>query len=366
MKKNIKTAVVLLIVGFLGLLVIKKIESKKETQTQQPPQKPTPSVKVIKPNMEEVTVFYTANGILQAKVSATLKPQVSGRVLKLLVEEGQFVKAGQTLALIEPEKQDYQIESQLALINQLENTYQNKKAIYERRKSLYEKELISKEEFENAKTDMEVALNQLNQAKATLKEYSRQKKETIIKAPFDGYIGKRMINIGDYVDSTTQMFYLLKLNPMWVVFQLPQQYIRNIKEGQTVETDIEGLETKQAKIEFISPSLTENNLFQIKAVVDNSDGRLKENMYAKVKIAVETKRGYKLPEEAIQLMGNDSFIFVVRNGKAVKIPVKILDQQFGHVHITAELKPEDKVIISNIINIKEGLPVKVSQEQEVK
>lgn len=366
MKKNIKTAVVLLIVGFLGLFIIKKIESKKETTAQQPQQKPTPAVKVIKPETEEVTVFYTANGVLQAKVSATLKPQVSGRVIKLLTEEGQFVKAGQTLAVIEPEKQDYQIESQIALINQLENSYQNKKAIYERRKSLYEKELISKEEFENAKTDMEVALNQLNQAKVTLKEYSRQKKETIIKAPFDGYVGKRMINIGDYVDSTTQMFYVLKLNPMWVVFQLPQQYIKNIKEGQTVEVDIEGFGTKKAKVEYISPSLTDNNLFQIKAVVDNADGSLKENMYAKVKVAVEKKEGYKLPEEAIQLMGDDSFVFVVRDGKAARIPVKILNQQPGYVHVTGSISPDDRIIVSNIMNIKEGSPVKILQQQEVR
>lgn len=362
MKKNIMTALILIAIGIFGLFIIKKIESKKEESTSKPQQKPIPSVKVIKPQAEEVEVFYTTNALLQAKISATIKPQVSGRVIKMLVQEGQFVKSGQVLAVVEPEKEEYQLESQLHLINQLESSYNNKKAIYERRKSLYEKELISKEEFENAKTEMEIALNQLNQAKAMLKEYSRQRRETIIKAPFDGYVGKRMVNIGDYVDSQTQMFYILKLNPMWVVFQLPQQYMKNINRGQDVEVEIDGFGTKQAKIEFISPSLTDNNLFEIKAVVNNDGEKLKENMYAKVRIGIDKKEGYKIAEEAVQLMGNDSFVFVFRDGKAVKLPVKVVDQKFGYVHITADLKPQDMVIVTNLMNIKHGMPVKVVGE----
>lgn len=362
MKKNIITAIALVLIGFVGLFIVKKIEQKKQVDNQQSSQKPTPAVKVITPQLEDIDIFYTANAVLQAKVSAILKPQVSGRVIKLNVEEGQFVKAGQVLAVIEPEKQDIQIESQLSLINQYENIYLNKKSIYERRKQLYEKELISKEEFENAKTEMEVALNQLNQAKASLREFSRQKKETLIKAPFDGFVGKRMINIGDYVDSQTQMFYVLKLNTLWAVFNVPQQYMKNIKIGDTVKVEIDGFETVDAKIEYISPSLTENNLFEVKAVIDNKDGVLKENMYAKVKLVIDKIKGFKVPEEAIQLMGNESFIFLAKESKAIKVPVKVLDQDFGYVHITADINPEDKIIVSNIINLKDGTPVKVIGE----
>lgn len=359
MRKNVIIALSLILIGFIGLFIVKKVEEKKQNQ---PVEKQVAVVKVITPKIEEIDVYYTANSNLQAKISAILKPQVAGRIIKLNVEEGQFVKTGQVLAVIEPDKQDIQIESQLSLINQLENVYINKKSIYERRKQLYEKELISKEEFENSKTDMEVALNQLNQAKANLKEFSRQKRETLIKAPFDGYVGKRMINVGDYVDTQTQTFYILKLNPIWAVFQLPQQYIKNINVGSIVKVEIDGFETTDAKVEYISPSLTQNNLFEVKAVIDNKDGALKENMYAKVKIVIQKEKGFKIPEEAVQLAGNESFILLARNSKAVKVPVKVLDQGFGYVYIAADINPDDKVIVSNIMNLKDGMSIKVMDE----
>ncbi|MEJ5172213.1 MAG: efflux RND transporter periplasmic adaptor subunit [Hydrogenothermaceae bacterium] len=361
--KKVLTAVTLVVIGVIGLSIVKKIESSKAQPQNTQQQKPTPTVKVVTPKEEELNIYYTANTTLQAKISATLKPQVSGRVIKLFVEEGSFVKAGQSLAMIEPDKEDYQIESQMAVVNQLESIYLNKKSIYERRKQLYERELIAKEEVDNAKTDMEVALNQLNSAKAVLKEYNRQKRETVIKAPFDGFLDKRMINVGDYVDTQTQAFYILKLNPLWAVFQLPQSYLKSIKLGDSIDIDIDGIGTVKGKIDYISSSLNENNLLVVKALIENRDGKLRENMYGKAKIVVEKKKGYKLPEQVVGLMGNDSFVYTVSpDSKVKKVIVGVLSQEPGFVYITADLKPEDKVIVSNLMNIKDGMTVKVMSE----
>lgn len=359
MKSKILTVVAVVAIAVLSLFVLKSIEQKSKSQVNEKPKKPAPVVKVITPEKQQIPMYYTANAVLQAKTSATLKPQVSGRVEKIFVEEGSFVKAGQPLALVQPEKEQYQVESQLAVINQLESNYLNKKAIYERRKQLYEKELIAKEDLDNAKTDMEVALNQLNSAKATLKEYARQKNETVIRAPFDGILDKRYVSIGDYVDSQKEMFYVLKLNPMWAVTQLPQEYIRNIKLGQEVEVDIDGIGRRKGVVDYISSSLNENNLVVVKILLDNKDGLLKENMFGKVKIQTGLAQGYKVPEQSVQLAGNENFVYVVENSKAKQVPVKVLSQEFGYVYITGDLKPDDKVIVSNLMNVKADIPVKV-------
>lgn len=359
MNKKIITVISVITIAVISLFIIKSIEKKSKSQTNEKPQKPTPAVKVITPEKQKIPIYYTANGILQAKISATLKPQVNGRVEKIFVEEGSFVKTGQPIALIQPEKEQYQIESQLAVINQLEANYLNKKAVYERRKQLYEKELIAKEEFDNAKADMEVALNQLNSAKATLKEYTRQKNETVIKAPFDGILDKRYVSIGDYVDSQKEMFYILKLNPIWVVIQLPQEYIKSVKLGQEVEVEVDPVTNLKGKVDYISSSLNENNLVVVKILLNNNEGLLKENMFAKVKIQTTLVEGYKIPENAVVLAGNENFVYVVENSKAKPVNVKVLSQEPGYVYITGDIKPQDKVIISNLMNVKPGSPVKV-------
>ncbi len=339
-----------------GFVILKSIKPK---EIEKPKQKPIPVVDVVTVSKESIPIFYTVNCTTLSKVSATLKPQVSGRVINLFVEEGQKVKAGQTLAVIQPEKQDYQVESQLAIINQLEQTYLNKKNIYERRKQLYEKELIAKEELDNAKTDMEVVLNQLNAAKANLKEFIRQKNETVVKAPFDGILEKRFISIGDYVDSQTKMFYVIKLSPIWFMFDLPQAYIKNIKLGDSIDIEIDGVGKQTGKVDYISSSLNENSLITVKAILNNSDEAIKENMYGKAFIKLENVEGFKIPEQAVQLVGNDNFVYIVDQNKAKKVLVKLVKQEAGYVYITGNLREGDKVIISNLMNIKDSTEVKV-------
>lgn len=355
-KSKYISAIVVFFILIGGFIILKSIKPK---EMEKPKQKPIPVVNVVTVSKESIPIFYTANGTTLAKISATLKPQVSGRVIKLFVEEGQRVKAGQTLAVIQPEKEDYQVESQLATINQLEQTYLNKKSIYERRKQLYEKELIAKEELDNAKTDMEVALNQLNAAKANLKEFIRQKNETVIKAPFDGILEKRFISIGDYVDSQTKMFYVIKLSPIWFTFDLPQVYIKNIKLGDSIDLEIDGIGKETGKVDYISSSLNENSLITVKAILNNNNETIKENMYGKAFVKLENVEGFKIPEQAVQLIGNDNFVYIVDQNKTKKILVKVVIQEPGYVYITGNLKEGDKVIISNLMNIKDGIEIKV-------
>lgn len=363
MRAKLIKASILVLVGFSGLFVIKKIEQRSQDKPVEAQQKkPIPTVRAIPLQKEEIPIYYTANGYTESKVSATIKPEVSGRVVKISVEEGDFVKAGQTLAVIEPQKQQYQLEFQFALINQLEATYQNKKSIYERRKQLYEKELISKEELENARTDMEVALSELNSAKASLKEYQRQERETVIRAPFDGFLDKRKVSVGDYVDSQREMFYILKLDPMYIVFSLPQQYLSKLKRGSQVEVDLDGVGGVKGVVDYISSSLDQNGLLTIKAVLPNRDSRIKEKMYGKVRIEVGRKSGYTVPEEAVQFMGDSSFIYVLSDGKGKRVPVEVVHQEKGKVYIVANIDQTDKVIVSNIMNLKDGMPVKVLPE----
>ncbi len=355
-KNKYVSIVIAFFIIIAGLVILKSIKPK---EVEKPKQKPTPVVNVYTVSKESIPVFYTANGSTLAKVSATLKPQVNGRVVKLFVEEGQRVKAGQILAVVQPEKEEYQVESQLAVINQLEQTYLNKKSIYERRKQLYEKELIAKEDLDNAKTDMEVALNQLNSAKANLKEFIRQKNETVIKAPFDGILENRFVSIGDYVDSQTKMFYVIKLNPIWFVFNLPQSYIKNIKLGDNIDLELDGIGKQTGKVDFISSSLNENSLITVKVILNNTDETIKENMYGKAFVRIENVDGFKVPEQAVQLVGNDNFVYLVDQNKAKKILVKVVKQEPGYVYITGNLKDGDKVIVSNLMNVKDGMEVKV-------
>ncbi|GAB6072064.1 efflux RND transporter periplasmic adaptor subunit [Venenivibrio stagnispumantis] len=335
----------------------KKDETKKE--------KPTPKVSIVYPKETYINIPYIANGILESPKSAYIKPEVSGRIVKLYVDEGSIVKAGQLLAKIEPEPQLYQVESSQANISKLEAIYKNKKDYYERRKQLYERELISKEELDQAEADMKSALNDLLSAKANLKEASRNLKETNIIAPFSGIIDKRLANVGDYVDPSKDIFYILTLNPIRVKFSVPQELVKNIKLGQKIEVDIEGFGKKEAQVVYISSSLDQNSLVTIKAQLPNPDGNLKEGMYAKVNLIKDTVKGFELPEEVAIMEGTDNFLYIVDNqNKIQKTKIDILNQTYGKIYVTGDLDQNTKVVATNIFNVKPLMTVQIIGEKK--
>ena len=314
-------------------------------------------VSVITPQKEKVKIYYTVKGSFEAIKNATLKPEVSGIVEKVFTDEGRFVKKGDKLLKIEDKFLKLELKRLEASYRKLLADLEYYKAFYERRKRLYERELISKEAYEEAKKRLKTYQEDAKALKAQMENVKLKIRKSVVKAPFSGYIAKRFVSEGDYVNPSTKLFQIVSLNPVRLSFSIPQEYIPKVKEGTTILAEVEGVGTLTGKVSFLSPVLSKDRTLTVKADFQNPKGKIKPGMFALVKILVGEKEAFKLPERAITLMGNKKVVWKIENGKAFPVEVKLIKVEGAFAYVSGEIKEGDKIAVENVHLLRPGAKV---------
>ena len=344
-----------MVIYFILFLVL-FISSCKEEKVKTPAERIV-EVRTVPVKEKELTLEYKTTGFLEAVDRIRVKPLVSGKVEKIFVEEGQKVKKGQPLLKIEDSDFRLLLKEAQWNLEQAKRELENKRKVYERRKFLYEKELISREEFESVKTQLEVLEARISSLKAVLEKRKVDLERTLLRSPTDGYVLKRLVSVGDVVGPQVTCFEVIKLSPLRFVFNVPQEMLGSVKKGKTVKIRIQGKVFK-GKISFLSPSADESRMVTVKVLLKNEDGFLKPNMFGEVSFPHKRIKAVLVPEQAVQLFQRQSFVWVVRNSRAVKVPVKVIGHREDSVAVVGNFKKGDRVIVENLLFLREGIRVK--------
>ncbi|RLJ70301.1 membrane fusion protein (multidrug efflux system) [Hydrogenivirga caldilitoris] len=314
-------------------------------------------VKTVELNPVDYTLRYETNGYLEAVETTQVKPLVSGKVVRILVEEGSWVKRGDLMLKIEDKDYRALYEEALWNLREAQENYQNQLKVYERRKRLYEKELISKEEFEESQTNLLTLKAKIESLKASLEKRRIDLQRTELKAPFDGYVVRRLVSVGDLVGPSSVCYEVVKPDPLRFVFKVPQEVAPSLKLGSPVHIKL-GSGELEAEVEYISPSVDENRLLTVKAKVKNTYGKLKPGMYGVVSFGYKKVKAFLIPEQAVQLFQEQTFLWVVRDSRAVRLPVNVVGHEDGKSAILGQIKEGEKLIVENLMFLKEGVRVK--------
>ncbi|MDW8095690.1 MAG: efflux RND transporter periplasmic adaptor subunit [Aquificaceae bacterium] len=347
------------IATFLMLVLVLLSCQKQEKQVQTKPQERKVVVSLYKLKLEEVPVEYTTKGYFESEKDVILRPLVNGRVVSVMVEEGSSVKTGQ--ALLKIDEADYTnivrgLEAQLA---QARANYENTKAVFERRKFLFERELIAREEYENLQAQLRAQEELINNLQAQISNAKLNLQRTTLTAPFSGYVAQRFVNVGDYVTPQTQTFRLVTLNPIRLVFQIPQEYLSYAKEGSKVRVNVEPFGEFEGTVFFVSPVADQNRLITVKAKLQNPKGLLKPGMYGEVSLVKGVEKTFVVPEQAVVLQGNRRVVWRVQDGVAQPVRVEVIKQGKGVVYIKGELKEGEGIALENAYILQQGTRVEV-------
>jgi len=300
---------------------------------------------------------HRVGGYLEAVHSVSVKPEVSGRVLEIFAEEGDTVRKGEPLIRIEDETYRKAYEEVLWELRQAERDYENQKALLQRRKALYEKELISREEFEEVRTRVEVLRAKIESLRVRLERRKLDLDRTLLRSPMNGVVLKRSVSVGDYVTPQSEVYRILRTDPLRFVFKVPQEMVSYLKPGTPLEIEIAG-ERIKTKVSYVSPSADENRLFTVKALLPNRSGLLKPNTYGEVTFSFRNVRAVPVPEQAVQLSQRQSFLWVVRDSRAVKVPVQVLQHEGDRLLVVGDLKRDDRVVVEGLLFLYEGAKVR--------
>jgi len=189
----------------------------------------------------DISAYFTGTATLEAAEEAVVVARVSGIVQELLVEEGDFIKAGQTLARLDGEKLTIELAQRESNLHKLESDYM-------RNQELFIKKLVSAEIFESSKFEFLTQKAAFDAAKLDL-DY------TAIKAPISGVVSERLIKVGNMLPMNQPTFRTTDFEPLLAVMHVPERELQKLHKGQSAKIIVAAIPNTEfsGKIKRISP-----------------------------------------------------------------------------------------------------------------
>jgi len=352
-KKSLLTALILvvgaLLVYFLSPWVLdQKEDSGPATGGPTSDNRLSVQAVVIKPDSLRNVIRVTGTAIANAEVE--LRSETSGLVTDLRFREGSNVAKGDILVKINDadlRAQRRQNELQLSLAQDSER----------RQKQLFERGAISQEDYD-------LALNRLNVIEAQLALIDAQIARTVIRAPFRGTIGLRYIDIGDYITPSTRISILQNIDSVKIDFSIPEQYANLVQRGDRINFRVAGNPTSfDGRIFAIEPRIdAASRSLPLRAIAPNSNRRILPGAFVEIEYVLEELYDALLvPTQALVPQLQGQIVYVIKGGKATPVPVNTGIRSSTKIQILEGIAQGDTVITTGILQLREGLPVKVSQ-----
>jgi RND family efflux transporter MFP subunit len=300
---------------------------------------------------------------IKSRRSATLQPQVDGRLTDITVRSGDKVKAGQAIMSIDPLHQQSSVDSQRATERQKKAVYDYNVAQLDRQKKLFEAGIISRDLFDQAQRSYDDSKADYESAVASRKTQEAQLAYYTVVAPFDGVIGDIPVHVGDYVSASTILTTVDENKDLEAYIYVPTERASQVRMGLEVDVlDTNGKMLEMSKIDFISPQV--DNTLQgilVKAPVHFGREMLRNSQLVKARVVWSTAPMAVIPVLAVTRQGGQSFVFVAKqqNGMfiASQTPVTLGDTVGNSYSVTSGLSAGDRVIVSSTQFLVNNMPV---------
>jgi membrane fusion protein (multidrug efflux system) len=301
-------------------------------------------------NNQSLSANIEVPGTILAFETTEIHPEVSGRLVKLNVKEGNTVTQGTLLAKLydgDLQAQMHKLDVQLKIAQQTEK----------REAELLKIQGISQQEYD-------LSLLEVESLKADKEIVQENIRKTEIRAPFSGKLGLRNISPGAYVTPTTILTNISQINKLKVQFNVPERYGSLLKNGLTISFTIDGSSTVYTANIIASESQIDEDTrsLAIRAIVNQHDGLLIPGTFAKVKIILgENANALLIPNYAVMPLGRKKQIYLYKGGKAMATDITTGVRDSTNIQVVSGLKPGDTVITSGILFLRPGLNVQLTK-----
>jgi len=344
---------------------------KPEQQTPPPPE-----VGVIEAKADTLPLQRELVGRLSPYRSADVRARVPGVLLKRVYQEGQDVKQGQVLFLIDPAPLQAALNASQAELASAQATYANAKAAAARARSLAPNQFVSKSDLDAAEATERTAAAAVQQAQASLANAKINLGYAQVTSPIDGRAGKQQVTEGALVGQgdITLLTTVDQLDPLFVNFSMSSDELTQLRRAQAagaVSLSGDGKSTVQVKLSDGTMYDQPGTLDYSSAVVDPSTGAvtlravlpnpqqiLLPGAFVSFQAVLgERKNAFLVPLQALQRDTTGGFVMVVgKDGKVVRKNVVTEGQQGSNWLVTSGIEPGDQVIVAGVQKVKEGSP----------
>lgn len=314
----------------------------------------------------DIASFIYTTGTVFPKQESMISPKTSGRIEKLYVDEGDKVEKGQPLVELEQEMLRIVVKEEKASLKEARAQLKNLESTLKRRQKLFEEGVVGAQSLDDTTTERDLAKARVQRARATLERAEQDLKDSVITAPFDGFIVEKMMNEGEMATTMppSNIFHLVDTSRVKIECGITEGKRRFITVGKEVliEMDAYPDEIFTEKITTVNPKVDiKSRTFKIKIEIPNPDFRLETGMFARIHIIERESKGTLLIPQRVIIGEAVKKVFVVENGRAVEKPITTGILNHPIVEVTEGLKEGDIVVTEGFYSLKDGIKVNIKE-----
>jgi membrane fusion protein (multidrug efflux system) len=263
----------------------------------------------------DVPIELKASGQLEARDETTVAAEVAGRVTRVLVDEGGAVAGEGVVLEIDPERRRLELDAAAARVAEAQASLEKDRRQTERVRELFENNVASKAALDDAETALRLTTARADAERAQRGVAQRALEDASVKAPFGGLVSHRHVNVGEFVQAGTKLFDLVSLDPVEVVFNLPEIDSDRVRLGQPVDVTLSPFpgESFRGVVSVVAPTIEPvTRTLRVKALIPNPDGRLRPGLFARASLGVELRHGLVMvPDDAVLQRSDGQVLFTV-------------------------------------------------------
>jgi RND family efflux transporter MFP subunit len=345
------------------------------------PKVQTTSVQVVTPT--EASTVLTATGYTYARERAAVGSRVIGRVVELKVDEGDKVRKGDVIAVLDSADLRASIQEVEAQIVEARARLANAQREEQRQGSLNKEGVIAASAYDAAKTTLDVARAQVGTVDARLRSLKAQLDYTVIRSPLSGVVVDRNVEVGEMVapggftsqQSTGAIVRIADPRSLEVEADINEAYIARIKPGQPASIRVDAVPDRQyrGKLRQVVPTADRQKaVVQVKVTIEDTDERLVPDMSSTVTFLetesspqqrAEAKPKVYVPKSAVLGSGSSVAVFQVENGALRRTEIQVVPPPAGdkgdRLEVLSGLSGGETIVRSNVTSLKDGQKVRV-------
>lgn len=289
-----------------------------------------------------------AVGSTMSRHAIEIVPEASGRIIEIAFEPGQTVAAGDVLVRL-----DDDIER--ANLTEAEAALREAELALERGRTLRQSNTITQ-------ASMEQLISQEATARAALERARRRLADREIRAPFDGIVGLRRVDLGARVTESTVITTLDDRSEMEIDFSLPETLYGSVQSGKPVHATtaaFPGHRFEGAITDIDSRIDQTSRSFRVRARLPNPEHLLPSGMFMHITVILEAQDVVMVPEESVLAEGNQTYVFVAESERAARRTVRLGQREVGFVEIVDGLEVGEAVVVQGTQRLRDGAPIRV-------
>lgn len=350
--------------------------NRNNVQAAGPSGPPAPLVTVVQANAQDVPRYLDEIGKNAAYESVNVTPQAGGRIVERHFQDGENLRKGQLLFVIDPRPYKAQLDSAQATLAQTKAALDLAKIQFSRDEEIINTRAISKQDYDTKKNAVDVGQAQVEAAQAALETAKLNLEYCYIHSPIDGRAGARLVDVGNVVQAnSSSLLSIQRLDPIYANFTITERDLpavqKEMAHGLKAQVRLPSDQESNARIgriEFLDNAVQNGTgTVNLRATVSNPDRHFWPGQFVNVKLVLATeKRAVLIPNQATQISQQGSFVYVVKPDNTAELrPVKLGQRQGQDVVVTEGLAANERVVLAGQLLVRPGSKVRVAQDAPV-